>query len=303
MSDRLLIAGASVPMLCGVVGLLLLQRVPGASLGTVHASSHKGPPPTQVEAERKGWVGVVVAGNTAELAAETEGRVERVFVRTGARVKSGDSLLVFDRSESASAVGMANAQLGQRMSELARAQARAEAATNQLARLRAGQQWLSKQELDIASAEARMANAELASARSAVGIGRVQLGQQRLRADRQTLVAPFAGTVVALDVDPGDSVVPGQIVMRILSQDRQVRFAFPAGAMPGADSAPQLSIRLEGTDLTVDTSVAEVRPELDPSAQLVFASAALPSDLPEAARWIPGAPVFVTLTPPVQYAK
>ena len=148
-----------------------------------------------------------------------------------------------------------------------------------------------------------MANAELASARSAVGLGRVQLGQQRLRADRQTLVAPFAGTVVALDVDPGDSVVPGQIVMRILSQDRQVRFAFPPGAMPGVDAAPLLSIRLEGTDLSVRTAVAEIRPELDPSAQLVFASAALPDDLPEAARWIPGAPVHVTLAPPVQYAK
>jgi RND family efflux transporter MFP subunit len=293
MSDRLLIAGAGVPMLCGVAALVLLQRVPGSQLARAEARA-LAPITSEASVETsRSWVGVIVAGSTAELAANAPGRVENVYVRTGQPVKPGDSLLPVDRSESVNQVGMANAQLSQRASELARSQARAQAANNQLKRLRAGETWLSKQELDTAVAEVRMADAELQAARAGVGVSRIQLSQQRLRANRQTLTAPFAGTVVALDVDQGDSVSAGQIVMRILSEDRQVRFAFPPGELPGA-TGQRVSIRLADTNRTVTTSVSAIRPEVDPSAQLVFATAQLPAALPEAGRWIPGAAVQVT---------
>jgi multidrug efflux pump subunit AcrA (membrane-fusion protein) len=217
-----------------------------------------------------------------------------VLVRTGARVQAGDRLLQFDATDSANSVGMAHAQVSQRISELSRSQARAQAANNQLKRLKAGETWLSKQELDQAVAESRMADAELDSARAAVGVSRLQLSQQRLRATRQTLTAPFAGTVVAIDVDAGGSVVAGQIVVRISSEDRHVRFAFPPSETPSSGTQ-HVRVRLTGTENTVQTTVSGTRPELDPSAQLVFATAPLPPVLPEAARWIPGAAVQVWL--------
>jgi multidrug efflux pump subunit AcrA (membrane-fusion protein) len=192
---------------------------------------------------------------------------------------------------------MANAQLGERASELARAQARAGAAQTRLTRLRAGATWLSKQELDSAVAEANVAQAELQAARANVGVGRIALKQQRMRATRQTLTAPFAGTVIALGVDSGDSISAGQIVMRILSRERQVRFAFPPGELSlsgDKHEVRRVSLRLQGSDQSVVTQVDAIRPEVDPSAQLVFATAPLPAALPEASRWIPGAPVAVT---------
>ena len=73
------------------------------------------------------------------------------------------------------------------------------------------------------------------------------------------------------------------------SDDRQVRFAFP----PGELVERQVAIKLKGTELAIAAEVTELRPEIDPSAQLVFATAALPTALPEAARWIPGAPAQV----------
>jgi len=121
-------------------------------------------------------------------------------------------------------------------------------------------------------------------------MGRAQVSQQRLRRDRQVLTAPFAGTVASLDVDLGDSVVAGQVVLRIVSDDRQVRFAFP----PGELVERKVAIKLKGTDIAIAAEVTALRPEIDPSAQLVFATAALPEALPEAARWIPGAPVQVS---------
>jgi RND family efflux transporter MFP subunit len=294
MSDRVLIAGATVPIVCAIAALVLLQRVPGSRLAVARAASPGTQSTEPSPASDKPWVGVVVATNTAELAATAEGRVDSVFVRTGARVRAGERLLQFDRSDSASSLGMASAQLDQRRSELARSQARAQAANDQLQRLRAGANWLSKQELETAVAEARVAEAELQAARATVGVGRISVSRERLRANRQLLTAPFAGTVVALGVDPGDSVVAGQVVLRILSEGLQVNFAVPPQALPSG-STPELSIRLANTDLTIRTRGATLRPELDPSAELVFATAQLPAALPGRERWLPGAPVQVTL--------
>jgi RND family efflux transporter MFP subunit len=294
MSDRLLIAGATVPMFCAVAALVLLQRAPGIHAARAGVNAAAAAPTFSARTDKKAWVGVVVAGSTAELAANTDGRVQAVFVRTGGRVKAGDRLMQFDTSDSANSVGMANAQLNQRMSELSRFEARAQAANNQLKRLRTGETWLSKQELDVAVTEARMAEAELQSARAGVGVSRLALNQQRMRATRQTLTAPFAGTVVSVNADMGGSVTAGQVVMRILSEDRQVRFAIPPSDVPAAGQK-QVTVQLTGTESTVETEVSAVRPDLDPSAQLVFATAQLPDELPEASRWIPGAAVQVRL--------
>ena len=302
MSDRLLIASAGVPIFCGITALLFLQRVPGTPLAPRAALAAPSLQSAPLLDANPGWTGVVVAGSTAELAANASGRIESVFVRTGQSVHEGERLLQFDRSESESSVGMANAQLSQRASELTRSEARAQAARDQLGRLRVGQAWLSKQELDRAVAEVRVADAELSAARASLGASRIQLVQQRFRARLQTLTAPFAGTVVALDVNTGDSVTAGQVVLRILSEDRQVRFAFPAGALP-ISGTQRVSIVMPGSASEVQTVVSSVRPEVDPSAQLVFATALLPAGLPQSARWIPGASVRVSPILDLPYAR
>ena len=292
MTDRWLLACALVPMTLGTAMVALLQRPPALSVAadpSARAQLAKGVAPPLADAREQPWVGVVVAGTTAELAAGADGHVAEVFVQNGARVAAGDKLLQFDEAESSSAVGIASAELGQRRSEVSRAEAKAEAAHAQLERLRAGASWISKQELENAAAEARFADAELRAATAGVSMGRAQVSQQRLRRDRQVLTAPFAGTVASLDVNLGDSVVAGQVVLRIVSDDRQVRFAFP----PGELIERQVAIKLKGTELAIAAEVTELRPEIDPSAQLVFATAALPTALPEAARWIPGAPAQV----------
>jgi macrolide-specific efflux system membrane fusion protein len=290
MSDRFLFAGAGLPMLGGIALVALLQRPPSAP--PVPASTSplaRAADGQRADADEKPWIGVVVAGSTAQLAADAAGHVAEIFVQSGARVEAGDKLLQFDEAESSSAVGIASAELGQRRSELSRAEARVEAAQAQLERLRPSAAWLSKQEMEGAVAQARLAEAELRTAQAGVGMGRAQMSQQRMRRERRMLIAPFKGTVVTLDVNPGDSVVAGQVVLRILSDDRQVRFAFP----PGELNQRQVAITLQGTTLAVEAEVAALRPEIDPSAQLVFATATLPVQLPEAARWIPGAPVHV----------
>ena len=79
------------------------------------------------------------------------------------------------------------------------------------------------------------------------------------------------------DVDPGDSVRAGQSVARVIDDTRHVRFALPREHLPSAGSLAVL--------LTVDTGapagsarptiagiVDSLQPEVDPAAQLVFAT-------------------------------
>jgi HlyD family secretion protein len=301
MRDRWQLACALVPMVGGIAMVALLQRPPAVAAAAVgSAGIAKSAAARTADAAERPWIGVVVAGNTAELAADADGYVAAVFVQNGARVAAGDKLLQFDEAESSSAVGIASAELGQRRSELARARAKAEAAEAQLARLRLAAEWISQQELESGAAQARLADAELHAASAGVSMARERVDQQRLRRDRRVLTAPFVGTVASLDVDPGDSVVAGQVVLRILSDDRQVRFAFP----PGELRVRQVAITLHGTELAAQADVTALRPDIDPSAQLVFATAPLPPQLPDAARWIPGAPVdVVPRLPPLAEAR
>lgn len=311
MSDRALIAGASLPMLCGAIAMMLLQRAPVVQSSVSQPQSDQkrgganGPnaaalpgtelrPPTS---SQKAWVGVVVPSNTAELAADTDARIVRVFVNTGAHVSIGDKLLQFDPTDSQNAVGVANAQLSQRISDQARAQARVDGAAKRLNRLRAGATWLSAQELDSANSELQVAQAELQAARAAVGASQVQLRQSRVVAERRTLVAPFGGTVVDLGVDPGDSVKAGQVVMRILSEGREVRFAYPAGQLPET-GARNVIVELEGSHVSLPGRVTATRPEVDPSARLVIATVPLPANLPQSEHFLPGSPVQVYLAQP-----
>ena len=297
-SDRLVFAGAAVPIAAGVIALALLQRVAPVRLPEAKAAAAVRPGTTLAAPKTDVWVGVIVAGYTAELAAEADGRVTQVFVKSGSRVAEGEKLLQFDEADAATSFGMASAELRQRGSELIRAQANADAAKARLGRVIASAQWLSSQEMDTARAEANVAEADLRAARAAVSVGQARVSQQKLRVSRRTLVAPFAGIVVGVDVDPGDSVNPGQVVVRVVSEDRQVRFAVPPGALDGSrDVERAVTIRLPSTSVSVNTPVSSIRPEVDPSAHLVFATAKLPESLPDAARWLPGEAVEVCLAP------
>ncbi len=271
MNDRAVIVVAGIPMLTGALLLVALQRLPPAprrasaeARGPVHATLRAGPEPC--------WLGVVVAGHTAELASDLDGKVTDVWIKAGARVKKGDPILQIDSREATHAEALVDAELQQRRSELARAKARSEEAKTRLARLQEGQAWISGQELDSARAGARVAEADLRNARAGVQVGQSRLAEQRLRTGRHRFEAPFDGVLVSCDVDPGDQVVHGQIVARVITDDRQVRFALPREQLAG-EALDEVLLTLSGGEQLA--KVTSLQPEVDPAAQMVFATAAV----------------------------
>lgn len=273
MSDRAIIAFATVPMLVGAVLLVALQRVPpqrvsasASKNGAVGAAARVGPESV--------WLGVVVAGHTAELAAEHDGRVTEVWARAGTRVRKGQPILQIDSSGAVNDEALAGAELGQRRSEVQRAEARWEEASAKLRRLEQGGSWIAAQELEAGRAAERMAKADVLAARAGVGMGRARMAQQKLRSRRHTLEAPFDGVLVSCHVDPGDSVAAGTVVARLIDDQRQVRFAFPREQLPGS-GAMEVLLALPGG--AVQTTVTNVEPEVDPAAQMIFATATPPA--------------------------
>jgi RND family efflux transporter MFP subunit len=131
----------------------------------------------------------VVALQEAQLATRASGTVRSVLVDVGAQVRHGQTLVRLDDAGVESGVAAAEANVAvavktyQRLENLVRDGAATE------------------QELDQARARMKMAEASLAEARS--------------NRDYVVLKAPFAGTVTARYVDPGDLAQPGQPVLTI----------------------------------------------------------------------------------------
>jgi RND family efflux transporter MFP subunit len=291
MSDRLTFGLASIPMFSGVLLVGLLQRPPAIEVEDAHAGRARAAATVSARAAKPA-VGVVTAGQTADLTSGFEGKVTEIFVHTGARVRPGEALLEIDPSIAKINVDLTKAELGQRKSEAQRARARLEEARGKFARYTAGATWLAEQDVASARSAVRMAEADLQAAIAAVEMVRAKLRQQQIYTERHRLVAPIAGTVVVSDVGPGDSITSGQVLARVVSDDRQVRFALPREALPNSDKFEVL-VESKADRSQVRAPVSSVKPEIDLSAQLVFATADLPADLSGSLAFMPGTPVTV----------
>lgn len=159
----------------------------------------------------------VVAAQEARLATRTSGTVRSVHADVGARVSSGQVLVRLDGAglESAVAAAEASVTVAQKTYTRLANLARNGAATDQ--------------EVDQARAQLAMAEAKLAEARS---------GREYV-----VLTAPFAGTVTARNVDPGDLAVPGQPVM-IVSGSSGVKVVSDAPALLASRIAVGDAVRI-----------------------------------------------------------
>ena len=151
----------------------------------------------------RGWDGVVEAVQQAALTAQTAGRVTVVNVDVNDRIAAGDVLLRLTTVEQQAGSNIARAQL--RAAEAAAAEAEANYA--RYAAL-GSKQFVSRLQLG----QARAARDGAVAARDAARAQLTQAGQQT---DYTVVRAPFAGIVSARQVQPGESVAPGQPLLSV----------------------------------------------------------------------------------------
>ncbi|MEM8781391.1 MAG: HlyD family efflux transporter periplasmic adaptor subunit [Planctomycetota bacterium] len=91
-----------------------------------------------------------------------------------------------------------------------------------------------------------------------------RLAQENLQ--RTTIVAPLAGVLQSVAVEPGESVAPGQQVARIVDPDViEVPIALPAAAQASVRVGDRVTLRPTNmTDRGFEAVVSRVAPEVDP---------------------------------------
>jgi RND family efflux transporter MFP subunit len=195
---RLLAAGAAVAVLVlAAAGWRLLGARPAlvevaqASVAPAGGGDGAGVPVLSgagyvVSADRYIAIGVRVAG-----------RIERYMVEEGDHVQEGDALVQLDARDYEATVRRADANLRQ-----ARATAALRAAQLARARTLARQGVVSREELDVRSAEAESASA-------AVGQAEADLATARVALEYTTLRAPRRGVILAKLKEVGEIAVPG----------------------------------------------------------------------------------------------
>ena len=165
--------------------------------------------------------GTVEARRRSRLGAERAGRVIAIPHREGERVARGEVLVLLDTSTAETSLELARRDLDVQIASQASARAGFELARAQHERSEAlfRQRLIAPGDMDQARTQLDEARGALAAAEAAIGRARanVRLAQDDLAHRR--VVAPFGGVVADRLVEVGESVVPGQAVIEIVSLD------------------------------------------------------------------------------------
>lgn len=197
-----------------------------------------------------GFVGVVVAGDTVQLEAKTEGRIESLLVKSGDYVEK-DAVIATTESTRLRA-------------ELTVQRAAARAASARLhrrARLARGRNAaVTSEELDSARFEAIREE------------DRVKALERALA--ETTVRAPFAGIITDTLLTAGALAGPGRPIVRLQGQSSpRVRFAVPENAVTTIKAGAPVLLRLGSNATRVPGTVVSMNPQIDPASRMAYGAA------------------------------
>ncbi len=194
------------------------------------------------------------------------GRIVRVLVEPGSWVRAGQTLAIVDRSVQAQQAAQLAAQV-----EAARAQAAL--AQNNYDRALALQSrgFVSKAEIDSKKATRDAANAQ-------VKVAQAQLGAQRAQIGQLNIVAPSSGLILERNVELGQIVSPGSPALFRLAEGGQMemRAQLAQSDLAAVRAGMPATVHPTGSDTTVNGSVWQVAPVIDPATRLGEVRIAIP---------------------------
>jgi len=229
-------------------------------------------------------VGRVRVESRAGLGASLSGTVTEVHVREGDRVAAGDVLVSLEDREASAQVRQAEATLTEMAATSAQALEEAEREALQserdLNRIRTvfEEGGLTRQRVEQAEQRAADAASRLRAVRALAGgdgdgeppsvaRARAVLDAARARLALSRVTAPAAGTILSRDVEPGDAVSPGRVLL-------EMAFDGPTGLVvfPGEENLSRLSVGAPATASTdafpersFAAAVSAILPSIDPA--------------------------------------
>jgi membrane fusion protein, multidrug efflux system len=198
--------------------------------------------------------GNLVALRSVDIVPEAPGQVEKLLFTDGQQVATGTSLVVM------------NSRIAEAQVQASRAQA--EADQQNLRRT----QSLTRRGLDSTY------SLEQAQSRAAVSAANLAIDQQKLQ--RQTLRAPFAGTLGTRLVDVGAFLNGGEKIVRLDDVSQlQVEFRVPSGVITRVtDGTPvHVTIPIGGKDLAIEGKLSFIDPAVSTDTRSVLLRAVVPN--------------------------
>src|SRR3954471_3257292 len=223
------------------------------------------------EPERKGWLGVVVARESVDVTADSQGRLQAVYVSIGDRVKKGDRIASLDTRMASQDLEMARSSLRgdeaderRASDEMAEAQARND-------RRQKNPDFFSKEDLADATLKAKTAASALEVAHSRTSEQRAKIKQLETSLGRNEIRAPFDGRVAERFADSGALVGPGTPVVRLISAgDLMVRAAVPPEEAHHLTPGNPVTATVRTLGLAVPGTIQRIAPEVDAASQMVL---------------------------------
>jgi len=204
-----LLSAAALALLAAAFFMYRAAHPPALSVQVARAESMGGTPGANA-AEILTANGYVVARQRASVSTEVAGRLNRLLVEEGSRVKQGQVLGILQNADQRSALEGARAALASAEAGLAEAAASAKEAA--LARGRAerlhAKGLVSQAELDRATAADDMARARVKSADAAVKNAHARVQSAQVEYEKTFVRAPFDGAVLRKEADVGEIVSP-----------------------------------------------------------------------------------------------
>ena len=154
--------------------------------------------------------GSVAACRRAKLATPLGGRIEKLMVREGDRVKAGQLLLELWNEDLVAREGISRDQLESALSRVREACVVADNALREAARARKlrDQGFISEDRVDRAESDAKARAANCESARAQAKEGEARIGASRADTARTVMRAPFAGIVAEVNGELGEYLTP-----------------------------------------------------------------------------------------------
>ncbi|NRD51668.1 efflux RND transporter periplasmic adaptor subunit [Corallococcus exiguus] len=232
---------------------------------------------------REGFLGVIVASGSVDVAARLEGTLERVNAQVGDTVRQGAVLAQLDMRalQRELAVAQASLQAGEAEQHIAsialtemqeRLQRRSDPQQRALGAL-------SEEELATARFQEQTAVARLRAVEAMVAERKARVAQIAQKISDASVLAPFDGQVANRYLDTGAMVAPGRAVFHLIrSGAQQVRFAIPEDQAASLSVGTRLSVEVPSLGQVLEGRVENLAPEVDAASRMLLAIASVPRE-------------------------
>lgn len=230
---------------------------------------------TNVTDEQGGYIGVVLPGEVADLAAEYPGQVVETLVRLGDPVTKDQTLVRITSQKLEQQISAARASLRESRALASQAQRSLEETERQLEIRKRTEAAFPKDEIEVWESKRAMAESSLEAARARVQGEDARLSELLTAEASLSVRSPFDGRVASVSTSVGSFVEAGEPVVRVVgSKEPRVRFAVPAQEIEWLTLGHPIRIRFGDRDaLTLTSQVDQIAPEIDPAIEMIFAEA------------------------------